>query len=450
MHHPRLRQKSVLILACLFVLTLASSVSAQVSEETADQAPNDGVEIEVESGAAGEAEDRDRFVAVPPATEKAMRYYRSGNLLWWVNLGVSILIPVLFLWTGFSARLRSWATGVGKWWFVALGIYVVAFNIINFVLNLPLAYYQGFVRQHAYDLSNQTLGKWWGDSFKGLMVGLILAVLTTWVPYLLIRKSPKRWWLYTGMVLVPFIFLINMIAPIWIAPLFNDFGPMQDKALESKILALADQAGIEGSRVFEVDKSVDTKAVNAYVTGFLGTKRIVLWDTIVEKLEDEELLFVMGHEMGHYVLGHVVKGTLLVSLLVMAGLYFVHRVSGGLIARNQHKFGFSELGDFASLPLLQLLLGVAIFVFSPGFLAYSRHVEHESDRFSLELTQDNVAAANGFVKLQQENLGNPYPGPLYKFWRASHPPLGERIDFANSYRPWESGQPLRYEDRFAP
>ncbi|MGO8745648.1 MAG: M48 family metallopeptidase [Thermoguttaceae bacterium] len=236
-----------------------------------------------------------------------------------------------------------------------------------------------------------------------------------------------------------------LIAPIWIDPLFNRFGPMQDQELEAKILAEARRAGIEGGRVFQVDKSVDTNAVNAYVTGLGHTKRIVLWDTLLAKLDQKEVLFVMAHEMGHYVLNHVIQGILVGFFAVLAGLYAVHRMAGFLIRRYQGRFGFSELSDIASLPLLVLLTSVMSLVLSPVVLAYSRHTEHEADRFGLELTQNNHAAATAFVKLQQENLSNPRPGLLYTFWRGSHPSLGDRIDFANTYRPWAAGQPLRYE-----
>ncbi len=124
-----------------------------------------------------------------------------------------------------------------------------------------------------------------------------------------------------------------LVMPIWIDPLFNKFGPMKDKALERRILDLAERAGIEGSRVFEVEKSVNTKAMNAYVTGVFGTKRIVLWDTLLAQLDAPEVLAVMGHEMGHYVLGHVVRSILLGSLVVLAGLFFVDRAGRWLIAR---------------------------------------------------------------------------------------------------------------------
>jgi len=388
-------------------------------------------------------------VPVPKPSEKAMRYYKSGNVLWVVENVWGILIPVLFLFTGFSARIRDWAAKIGRKWVFIIGLYFIFFTLLNYLIDFPLSYYQEFVRQHAYGLSNQTFRKWFGDSLKELTVGLVIGFVTLWIPYLLLKKSPRRWWLYTSILAVPFICLFLLIAPVFIDPLFNDFGPMKNKSLESKILDLADQAGIEGSRVYEVNKSVDTKAINAYVNGFMSTKRIVLWDTILQKLDEQELLVVMGHEMGHYVLGHVIKGILFFSLLILVTLYVAHLTAGHLISRFKERFGFSELSDIASLPLFILLINSFSLVVTPIALSFSRHQEHEADRFGLEITRNNHAAAMAFVKLQQENLSNPRPGLLYKLWRSCHPPIGERIDFCNSYRPWERGEPLRYGDLFS-
>jgi Zn-dependent protease with chaperone function len=387
-------------------------------------------------------------VPVPVPSEKAMDYYNSGNVLWVVDILWSIFIPALFLFTGFSAKIRDWAQKIGKNWFFIIGIYFILFSVLTFVVGLPLSYYEEFVRQHAYELSNQTFGKWLGDSFKSLMVGSVIGFLFLWLPYLALKKSPKRWWLYVGIGMIPFLFLMIIVAPIWIAPLFNDFGPMKDKVLEQKILALADKAGIEGSKVFEVNKSVDTKQVNAYVTGFMDTKRIVLWDTIIDKMNEKELLFVMGHEMGHYVLGHVWKTVFFLSFLILVSLYLAYRLAGGMISKYKDRFGFDQLADIASLPLLLLLISVFMLVSTPIANWYSRSHEYDADIFGLEITRDNHDAATAFVKLQQENLSNPRPGLLYKLWRADHPVLGDRIDFCNEYRPWEKNEKLEFEEYF--
>ncbi len=388
-------------------------------------------------------------VAVPEPSEKTMRYYRSGNLLWVVGVVWGLAAPCLLLFTGLSARMRDWAGKIGKRWFFTLATYLVLLIVTFWVLELPLSYYSDFVRQHDYGLSNQTFSKWFSDSLTALLVTIVIALLVAWGPFLILKKSPRRWWLYISLAAIPYLFLMMLVAPIWISPLFNDFGPMKDQALEAKILATAERAGIQGSRVFEVNKSVDTKAVNAYVTGFWGTKRIVLWDTILARLTPRELLTVMGHEMGHYVLHHVVTAILFFSLLTMLTLYLIYRTAERMIRRFQPRFGFSALDDFAALPLVILLFGLYGLVLDPVASAFSRYQEHQADRFGLELIQDNRAAAMAFVKLQQQNLVNPRPGWLYKLWRSSHPPLGERIDFCNTYRPWETGQPLKYGHLFA-
>lgn len=431
----------------LLSLCLWSFASATVALPRADLELGGQQSDSVAQAAAG-AEESAGFVPVPEPSDKAMRYYRSGNLLWIVNAVWGLLIPALFLFTGFSARIRDWSQSVGRRWFFVIAIYITLFLVVMFIIDLPLAYYQGFLRQHAYGLSNQTFSKWFGDALKGLAIGIVTGVLFLWIPYLLVKKSPRRWWLYTGLAMIPFIFFMLLISPIVIDPLFNDFGPMADKQLEARILALAHRAGIDADRVYEVNKSVDTEAVNAYVSGFLGTQRIVLWDTIIRKLNERELLFVMGHEMGHYVLRHAVKLVLFFSGLILVALYAAYRTAGGLVDRFTLRWRFSNLADIASFPLFILILNLFALIASPVAFAYTRHLEHESDRFGLEITRDNHDCATAFVKLQAENLANPRPGPLYKVWRATHPPLGERIDYCNRYRPWETGEPLRYGHLF--
>ncbi len=425
--------------AALAVLILAFAFLPALSSH-AQQAPS-------QVSASAPAPPSSAPVPVPPASEKAMRYYRTGNVLWVIGTLWGLLVPALLLFTGISARMRDAARRVGRNWFFTIAIYGILFTLVMTVLSLPLDYYEGFVRPHAYGLSDQTVAKWWSDEIKGVIVGCIGIALFLWIPYLLLRKSPRRWWLYSGLAAFPLLVLLLFITPIWIEPLFNKFGPMHDKALESQILALADRAGIEGGRVYEVNKSVDTKTVNAYVTGFGGSKRIVLWDTTLAKMSPPEVLYVMGHEMGHYVLGHTWQLIFLGTAVALFGAWVIHLTAGELIARYRDRFGFTELADVASLPLMGLLFGVVSLVISPAALAFGRHVEHEADRFGLEITRDNHDCATAFVKLQQENLSNPRPGLLYKLWRADHPPLGERIDFCNGYRPWETGQPLRYGDK---
>ncbi len=389
-------------------------------------------------------------VAVPPATDLALRYHRTGNVLWAVDTGFGLLLPALLLFTGLSSRIRTLAQRVGRRWLVTLVVYALLFTLVTAVLTLPLSYYTGFLRQHEYGLSNQSQADWIQDWLKGVAISGLGLSIVLWIPYLLLRRSPRRWWLYAGLASLPITALVLVITPIWVDPLFNQYRSLKDRALESRILALAGRAGIEGSRVYEVDKSADTKKVNAYVTGVGQTKRIVLWDTLVDKLEPEQVLFVTAHEMGHFVLRHTLAVILGAAVLTTLSLYTVHRVAGKLIGRFSRAWGFTSLSDVASFPLLLLLGGLVSLAVTPLVLAFSRYQEREADRFALELTRNNYAAATTFVRLQEENLSVPRPGPIFKFWRGSHPPLGERVDFANGYRPWDTGAPIRYGRLFLP
>jgi Zn-dependent protease with chaperone function len=378
-------------------------------------------------------------VEVPPPSEKALRYFRGNNLIWAVEQLLALLLPGLLLFTGLSARMRTLASNLSHGHFYpTLVVYLVLFSLLMFVVQLPLDYFVGFAREHAYGLSSQKLSKWATDQLKGLGVGLVVGALVLWVPYWLLGRSPQRWWLWTGMLALPFYMLTLFVVPLWIAPLFNKFSPMKDKALEAEVLATAQKAGVEGARVFEVEKSVDTNKVNAYVTGIGGTKRIVLWDTLLKKLEPGQIKFVVGHELGHYVLGHIWTSILLSSLLTILGLFGAHRLSSYLLGHFGARLGFTSPADVASLPLLMLLLSLFSLVITPAMLAFSRYHEHAADRFALDLTHDNRDAATAFVALQQQNLAVPRPGALYKLFRASHPPIGERVDFINSYHPWRA------------
>jgi Zn-dependent protease with chaperone function len=330
----------------------------------------------------------------------------------------------------------------------SLIVYALLFTAVMALLGLPFSYYVGFVRQHAYGLSNQTLAKWAGDWVRGVVVSGVGLAMVLWIPYILLRRSASRWWLYAGLATIPVATLVLVVTPVVVDPLFNEFGRLTERALERRILTLADRAGIPHSRVFQVNKSVDTRTINAYVTGLGATKRIVLWDTILDRLEPDQIAFVVAHEIGHFVLRHVLALIVLVTALALVSLYLIHRVAGGLIGRYGHRFRFHELSDPASLPLLVVLGSLVSFVATPVMLAFTRHQEHEADRFALELTRDNRAAANAFVSLQVENLSVPRPGPIYMLWRGSHPALGDRVDFANSYRPWDRGEPLRYSRYF--
>jgi len=384
------------------------------------------------------------IVAVPEPSARALSHYRSILVLLGASIAWNLLILALFLFTGLSARMRSWAERLGQKWYFTFALYCIAFGLVYYLVSLPLNYYVGFVQPHNYDLSNQTVNRWLSNYIKGAAVTIVIGLVAGWFPFLVIKKSPRHWWLYLGLLAAPTLCAMEFIQPVLIDPLFHQFQPLQDKALESKILAEAARGGIEGSRVYEVNMSADTKTLNAYVTGFMGTKRIVLWDTTLRSLDEDELLFILGHEMGHYVLRHIIKLIAFNSVLIVILFYVAYLLAGRIIGRFNTRFGFNSLSDFAALPLIILLILIVALAGLPISMAFSRHLEHEADRFGLELTHNNHAAATAFVKLTQTALGIFQPGIIPKIWLFTHPSSGERIDFCNRYRPWETGEPARY------
>lgn len=387
-------------------------------------------------------------VVVPEASELAMRYYYSGNIAWVIGQFFGLIIPLLFFIKGFSGELSRFAHRYGRKWFFGIAIYLVIFIGLYEILDLPFDFYLGYLREHAYGLSKQTLGRWFADYGKSVLITMISCVVFVWIFYLLLKKSPRRWWFYSSLVSIAISFITIFIQPIWIDPLFSKFTSMQDKDLEKKILALAARAGIEHGRVFEANKSQDTNLLNAYVTGFGSTNRIVLWDTTIKKMTSDQILFVMGHEMGHYVLHHIWWLMLYFSISSFVLFYLTYRSANFLLNRYRRYLGFNHLYNIASLPLLLFLITIFTLLSTPIFNCFSRHIEHEADRFGLEITGNNKAAGEAFIVLQQQNLANPSPGNLYKILRCSHPPLKERVEFANSYCPWKQKELLRYEKYF--
>jgi STE24 endopeptidase len=429
-------------LSALFLLCFAlGSIEAAARESAPPRPTTNSTEHVISLGSPAP-------VPVPEPTAKAVQFYHSGIVWWLVGEGWAWLVPAVILLTGFSGWLGRQSKRIGRWEVCATFLFVLLYLLICYLVSFPLNYFRGFVRLHEYGLSNQTFARWLDHSLKAMLVNVVIFGTTFAVLRQLIRWSPRRWWVYCSLFVGVGVLFMSFAYPIWIDPMFNRFGPMKDKQLESEIVALAQRAGIEGARIHEVDKSADTKALNAYVNGLGSTKRIVLWDTIIAKLNRDELRFIMAHEMGHYVLHHVLILCLLSALAFAGGLWLADRVGNRIIARLGNRLGFQDLSDLPAIPLLLLFLTVLSFLLAPLSNLATRYTEHEADRFALEITRNNHAAALAFVKLQQENLSVPRPAFLDMLWRGTHPSLGDRIDFANTYHPWTTGEAGKYDHLF--
>jgi len=424
-----------LVLLCLAFFSIQNDESAKTSQPHSQN-----------SAQPSNFQSETAPIAVPVPGSTAVRRYHATVTVGITAILWSILSPALFLFTGWSARICSWAKRQRQNWYFTFVLYAIAFGLLYFLVNLPLNYYASFVFPHHLDLTNQTFSRWLGNTLKSAAVILVIGLAVGWIPFLIIKKSPRRWWLWLGLLVPLFLYAQLLIQPVLIDPLFHQFRPLQDKTLESKVLALAVRTGIKGSRVYEVNMSVDTRMDEAYVTGLFGTRRIVFWDTMLKDFNDDQLLFILGHEMGHYALHHVIKLAAFASLMAFLSLYAWYWLAGPVIRRCKRRWGFDTLSDFAALPLLILAFQLSVLADRPAYMAFSRHVEHEADRFGLELTHNNHAAATAFVKLVQNSIYVYQPAPIIQFWYGSHPTPAERIEFCNQYRPWESGQPSCCEE----
>ncbi|MGZ5433922.1 MAG: M48 family metallopeptidase [Thermoanaerobaculia bacterium] len=363
-------------------------------------------------------------------TDEMVRHSRIRDVLYFVANGWGAGMMLLLLFTPASRKMRDAALRVTKQPFLAAMIAIALFIVALAILDFPLAYYSGFHVPRQFDLSEQTFGSWMNDMLKGLAVNLAILMPLGALALLAMRRV-KRWWLALWLGSIPVILTAVILQPIVLDPIFNKFEPLADQVLRQKLLDLASRAGIEGGRVYEVNKSKQTKTMNAYVNGIGPTARIVMWDTLLAKLNHDEVLAVMGHEMGHYVMKDVWKG-LAFSLALSLFVFFAGQK---IIERGLPRFGLATAGDPAALPWVLLVFGAIGFLLTPVGAAYSRYGEHQADKFSLELTHLNEPMATAFRKMAEDSKRDPSPHPFIKYWRYTHPPIAERIPFALSYRP---------------
>lgn len=369
----------------------------------------------------------------PNLSEEVYSYRKTNLNIWAINTLLKFLIPLLFLITRFSAKIRNFAKSKTGNFFLIVAIYVVIFIIIDLLIYLPMSYYSGFVVRHRFGLSNQTIGRWLELVFKNFILNLIISMAVTWFPFYIMYKSPNRWWLYLGLLSFPIILFVTFISPMYIDPLFHKYTSIEDKELEEDIRELLTKAGVGDAEVYQVDMSQDTKLMNAYMTGVFKSKRIVLWDTTINNLKKEEVLSITAHEIGHYVKGHIWKGIFLGGFFTILLLFLLNKTTLWIINNSKGHFGFTEIYDIASIPLLILVLNFYLFLSSPIINGYSRYIEWEADRFELELARNREAAASSMIKLHEESLSLPRPSNIYKIWYHSHPTYEERVNFALNY-----------------
>ncbi len=381
-----------------------------------------------------EYRNMDRLKSEYPDLPEDTYAYRKDNLkVWGIRLILQFIIPFLFLITKLSQRLSIWASGSGRSLFKSGVLYGGAYLIIVFLINLPINYYASYYLSHKYGLSNQSLLRWIELNLKGFLVNNLIMVLFLWIPYLIMIKSLKTWWLQIGLLIIPVMIFMVFISPMVIDPIFNKYTSIEDEKLGQEISRLLEKANISDANIYMVDKSKDTKTMNAYMTGISKSKRIVLWDTTINNLEEREVLSITAHEIGHYVRGHIWKNIIIGSIGTLLMMYLIYLTSNWILDYSYGSFGFKNIFNYASIPLFILVINLYTFLGNPIMNYISRYMEREADAYEIILTEDRESAITAMEKLYKESLGLPRPSNLYKVWYHTHPTLEERVEFYKTY-----------------
>ncbi len=354
-------------------------------------------------------------------------YSKIRNFLFFVVTPLEWLIYLFILLLGLSRLFEKKATSKAKSTLFQTIIYVFWLSLLLYIVMWPMDYYR-YQLSKEYGISTQTVSSWVKDGLIDFGVNYMMSVIMMSVIYWLIRKSTKRWWLYTWLLSIPFSIFLMFVQPVIIDPLYNDFYPLQNKELEAKILALADQANIPSDHVYEVNMAEKTNALNAYVTGVGSNSRIVLWDTTLNRLTDKEILFIMAHEMGHYVEKHIYFGIAGYILLTFVGLWLTSKIMDWIILRYGQALKIKKIGDVSSIPLFLLVTSFLMLASSPLSNYVSRYQESRADEYAIKLTEDHAAAVSSFQKLTKAGLSEVNPPLLVKWFRYTHPPMLERIN----------------------
>jgi STE24 endopeptidase len=359
-----------------------------------------------------------------------------------------LLVLWIILRFGLSPKYRDWAEKVSRNSFVQTLVFAPLLVVTMGILGLPSDIYENSVERQ-YGLSIQSWASWFWDWTKGEFLSTLLGIFLIWILYAIIRKSPRRWWFYFWLVSLPIALLLVFAQPVIVDPMFHKFESLQQKdpALTASLEQMVQRAGqaIPPERMFWMGAGEKTTELNAYVTGIGASKRIVVWDNTIAKMTTPQIVFVAGHEMGHYVLNHVWKGLAFAAAFLFIFFYLAFRTIGWLLARWGGNWGIRGVADLASLPALLLLLSVFAFIANPIQSAFSRHDEHQADQYGLEVTHgltpnSSQVAAQAFQILGEVDLADPDPNALDIFMFYSHPAIPDRIRFALTYDPWSKGE----------
>lgn len=428
----------------LFLAALPAAVAAQSSAPAPER--------QNQTALSSQSNEKAAYSLPPDKLARAIAYSRIRVILDFAYSGWGILQLILLLVLGIAARMRNTAVNLSRNRWVQGFAFTFLLLLVTTVLNLPLDLYG----QHAarvYGQSVQGWGSWTWDATKGLLLTFVFGGLLVMLLFWVIRRSPRRWWFWFWIPAMIFVLIAVFVAPVLIDPLFNKFEPLAktNPALVDRLEQVVSRGGIQipPDRMFLMKASEKVTTLNAYVTGYGASKRVVVWDNAVEKATPDEISFIFGHEMGHYVLNHIPATLTFLGLLLLVEFYVGYRGVSWLIARCGERWKIPSQQDWGALVVLLLVISVLSFLSEPIVNGYSRMHEHEADVYGQEAIHGIVAdpqkiAQQSFQLLGEISLTDPNPNPFVEFWTFSHPSVSSRAAFAADYNPWTEGQHPKY------
>lgn len=366
---------------------------------------------------------------IPPADRaRSDAYFEGGYWLQLWDFLFSCVVALALMETRLSAKMQGLAERVTKRRNLQTFVYFVQYSILTAVVGFPLAYYEGFVREHQYGLATQNFGGWLRDALVSDGVGLVLGGLAVMGLFAIVRRLKQAWWIWGAVASVVFMTVVVAIAPVYIQPLFNTIKPLTDERIKAPILSMARANEIPARDVYEMDASRQTTRMSANVSGFGATTRITLNDNLIKRGSLEEIEAVTGHEMGHYAMHHIAKQIMELTILFVVMFAFAGWALRRAVAGRGARWGVGELGDPAILPFAVLVFSVLGFALTPVTNTMTRTQEKEADTFGLNAARQPDGFAQAALHLSEYRKMR--PGPVEEFLFYDHPSGYDRIHAA--------------------
>ncbi len=369
----------------------------------------------------------------PEATARSNAYFEGGYVIDFAGTALSIVVAGVFLVFGWARGVRSWLERTLKAFpLVAFGTSFF-YLLVSSVLTFPFAFYVGFVREHRFDLSTQTLPEWFGEQMIGLGLSLVIGSIFLTLLYLIVRAAKQTWWIWGTAMTSLFAAVLIMAGPVFIDPLFNTYTPMPEGELKQSILQMAQANGVPADDVLVFDTSRQSNRITANVAGLFGTTRVALGDNLLERTSPEAVRAVMGHELGHYVLGHIYSLLLMMTgmiVIIFAAVHYGFRA----LAKNE-RWGIRDIADPAGLPLIFGLIAVIGLVMAPIQRNMIYFHEQQADMFGLNAARAPDGFAEAAVLLSEYRKME--PAPLEEWFFYDHPSGWNRVHNAMVWKAHE-------------